>query len=77
VLADAHSRDGREHALASTSTGATNNAIWAALPNAIATLESRRFLRAPAKVDAISAAAPTSATAMNPTNARRHAEGGR
>jgi hypothetical protein len=42
---------------ASISTGATNSAIWDALPNAMPMLRSSRFCRAPENADAISAAA--------------------
>jgi hypothetical protein len=55
--------------LSSTSTGATKSAIREALPTAMPTLRSNRFLRAPENAEAISAVAPTSATTMNPTNA--------
>src|SRR5436305_3169959 len=55
--------------LSSTSAGATNSAIWAALPSAMLTLMSRRSLRAAAKATANSAAAPTTETTMKPTNA--------
>ena len=55
--------------LSSTSAGATKSAIREALPTAMPTLRSNRFLRAPENAEAIFAVAPTSATTMNPTNA--------
>src|SRR5262249_47714827 len=55
--------------LASPGTGEPNEESWAALPSGMPTLRSGRFLRAPEKADAISAAAPTRATTMNPTKA--------
>ena len=60
--------------LSSTSTGATKSAICAALPSAMPTLRSSRFLRAPENADAISAAAPDERHHDEADERRRHAE---
>src|SRR5215470_17462348 len=49
--------------------GPTNSAICEALPSAIPTLRSSRSFRAAENATAISAAPPTSATTIKPTNA--------
>src|SRR5262249_21700368 len=54
--------------LMKTSTGATNRAIWMPLPTAMVTARSILFLAATSTAVECSAAFPTVATTMTPTN---------